>query len=109
MTDYPTVTLNDGNVMPQVGLGVWQAKTGDETKRAVRTAIETGYRLIDTAMVYRNERSVGQGIADSGISREELFITTKLWNSDQGAGNVRPALSLKNITNPHCNCNYMVV
>lgn len=92
MTDYPTVTLNDGNTMPQIGLGVWQAKDGDETRQAVRVAIESGYRLIDTAMVYQNEKSVAQGIADAGIDRSELFITTKLWNSDQGAKNVRPAL-----------------
>ena len=99
MKDYPTITLNDGSVMPQIGLGVWQAKDGDETRSAVRTAIETGYRLIDTAAVYRNEESVGLGIKDTGIPREELFVTTKLWNSDQGAANVRPALeaSLKRL------------
>ncbi len=91
--------MNDGNSMPQLGLGVWQAKNGDETANAVRTAIETGYRLIDTAAVYQNEESVGQGIRDSGIDRDELFVTTKLWNSDQGASNVRPALeaSLKRL------------
>jgi 2,5-diketo-D-gluconate reductase A len=99
MTKYPTITLNDGNVIPQIGLGVWQAKDGDETRQAVCSAIESGYRLIDTAMVYQNEDSVGQGIIDSGVPREELFITTKLWNSDQGTGNVRAALqaSLKRL------------
>lgn len=93
MNDIPTVTLNDGVTMPQFGLGVWQAKSGDETRSAVRHAITNGYRLIDTAAVYQNEESVGHGISDSGISRDELFITTKLWNSDQGAENVRPALT----------------
>jgi diketogulonate reductase-like aldo/keto reductase len=92
MMNYPTVKLNDGNTMPQIGLGVWQAKDGDETRQAVRTAIDAGYRLIDTAMVYQNERSVGQGINDSGIERSELFVTTKLWNSDQGSATARPAL-----------------
>lgn len=92
MTKVPNVTLNDGNVMPQLGLGVWKANDGDEVESAVRTAIETGYRLIDTAMVYQNERGVGAAIADSSIDRSELFITTKLWNSDQGATKVRPAL-----------------
>ena len=92
-SDIPHVTLNDGVTMPQFGLGVWQAKSGDETRAAVRHAIASGYRLIDTAAVYQNEESVGHGISDSGISRDELFITTKLWNSDQGAKNVRPALT----------------
>lgn len=99
MTTYDTITLNDGNKMPQIGLGVWQAKDGEETRNAVRSAIDAGYRLIDTAMVYQNETSVGQGIVDSGIDRSELFITTKLWNSDQGSTTVRPALeaSLKRL------------
>lgn len=92
VNQYPTILLNDGTSMPQLGLGVWQAKDGEETRGAVKAAIDAGYRLIDTAAVYQNERSVGQGIRDSGINRQELFVTTKLWNSDQGAGNVRPAL-----------------
>ena len=90
--DQPYVTLNDGSVMPQLGLGVWKASDGAEVENAVKTAIETGYRLIDTAMVYQNETGVGKAIRDSGVARKELFITTKLWNSDQGSGNVRPAL-----------------
>lgn len=92
MTKYPTVNLNDGTKMPQIGLGVWQAKDGEETRSAVHSAIAAGYRLIDTAMVYQNETSVGQAIKDSGVSRNDLFITTKLWNSDQGSTTVRPAL-----------------
>lgn len=99
MTEYPYITLHDNNPMPQLGLGVWQASDGEETYSAVLSAIRAGYRLIDTAMVYRNESAVGRAIKDCGVAREELFITTKLWNSDQGAGLVRPALeaSLKRL------------
>jgi 2,5-diketo-D-gluconate reductase A len=99
MTEFSHIELNDSNLMPQIGLGVWQAPDGDETANAVRIAIETGYRLIDTAAVYQNEESVGRGIRESGIDRGELFVTTKLWNSDQGEGTVRPALeaSLKRL------------
>jgi len=78
--------------MPQLGLGVWQAKEGEEVEFAVRTALEAGYRLIDTAAIYGNEEGVGKAIRASGIPREELFITTKLWNSEQGRANVRAAL-----------------
>lgn len=88
----PTLTLADGNTIPQLGLGVWRAENGGETKQAVAAALKAGYRLIDTAMLYANEEDVGRAIAASGIPREELLITTKLWNSDQGAENVRPAL-----------------
>lgn len=93
MTDknVPTVTLNDGNVMPQFGLGVWKAEPGD-AKKAVAEAIKSGYRLIDTAAAYQNEEDVGAAIAESDVPREELFITTKLWNTDHASGNVREAL-----------------
>ncbi|MEK5059593.1 glyoxal reductase [Paenibacillus sp. FSL H7-0326] len=79
-----TVTLNNGVKMPQFGLGVWKVKEGDEAYNAVKHAITHGYRAIDTAAAYKNEESVGQAIKDSGVPREELFITTKVWNSDQG-------------------------
>lgn len=92
MPDFPTITLNDGTTMPQIGLGVWKAENGDETVNAVRSALETGYRLIDTAAVYRNEESVGQAIKEASVQRKDIFLTTKLWNSDQGTANVRPAL-----------------
>lgn len=92
MSDFPNVTLNDGITMPQIGLGVWKAENGDETVNAVRSALETGYRLIDTAAVYRNEESVGQAIKEASVQRKDIFLTTKLWNSDQGSTNVRPAL-----------------
>ncbi|MGK7376316.1 aldo/keto reductase [Planococcus sp. 1R117A] len=80
------VTLNNGLKMPQLGFGVWQVPD-DLAADAVAKAIETGYRSIDTAMIYKNEKGVGKAIKDSGIPREELFITTKVWNSDQGFDN----------------------
>ncbi len=88
----PTVTLADGTVMPQIGLGVFQADSDGETEQAVTTALEAGYRLIDTAAMYGNEADVGKAIAASNLARGDIFVTTKLWNTDQGAENVRPAL-----------------
>lgn len=79
-----TVTLNNGVLMPRLGLGVWQAKAGDEVRSAVGWALEAGYRHIDTASVYGNEHDVGVALRESGLPREEIFITTKLWNRDQG-------------------------
>ncbi len=77
----PMVRLNNGVEIPQVGLGVWQAKEGAEVEGAVRAALEAGYRLIDTAAIYGNEEGVGRAIKASGVPREEIFITTKLWNA----------------------------
>jgi 3-dehydroquinate dehydratase type II len=74
-----TQTLNNGIKMPKFGLGVYQAKPGKEVYRAVRCALEAGYRLIDTAAFYHNEADVGKAVKDSGIPREELFLVTKLW------------------------------
>ncbi|WP_028545630.1 aldo/keto reductase [Paenibacillus taiwanensis] len=76
--------LNNGVEMPWLGLGVWKAKDGNEVIRAVQTAIAAGYRSIDTAAVYNNESGVGAAIRQCGVPREELFIATKLWNSNQG-------------------------
>jgi 2,5-diketo-D-gluconate reductase A len=81
--DVPNVRLSDGVEIPQVGFGVFQIPD-DDTQRAVEAALEAGYRHIDTAAAYRNERGVAAGIAASGLRREEIFITTKLWNSEQG-------------------------
>lgn len=81
-TDGPT--LNDGVTMPWLGLGVWKTKEGEEVIQSVKSAIAAGYRSIDTAAVYGNEEGVGQAIRESGVSRDELFITTKVWNDDQG-------------------------
>ncbi|HEU0266607.1 MAG TPA: aldo/keto reductase [Candidatus Saccharimonadaceae bacterium] len=83
MGEVSTVTLQNGVTMPQLGLGVWRASDND-AEFAVKTAIQSGYRLIDTAMMYKNEAGVGRAIAESGVPREELFITTKVWNGDQG-------------------------
>jgi diketogulonate reductase-like aldo/keto reductase len=82
-TPIPNVTLNNGVTMPQLGFGVFQVPDA-ETAAAVTAALESGYRSIDTAAIYGNEAGVGQALASSGIARDELFITTKLWNSDQG-------------------------
>jgi 2,5-diketo-D-gluconate reductase A len=83
VADVPNVRLNDGIEIPQVGFGVFQVPP-DETQRAVEDALAAGYRHIDTAAAYRNERGVAAGIAASGVPRGEIFITTKLWNSEQG-------------------------
>ncbi|MEV4045729.1 aldo/keto reductase [Streptomyces sp. NPDC049744] len=79
----PTVTLNNGVEIPQLGFGVFQVPDA-ETTAAVSAALEAGYRSIDTAAIYGNEGGVGKALATSGIAREDLFITTKLWNADQG-------------------------
>lgn len=99
MNDRITVTLNDGHTMPRLGLGVYRAHDGAEVENAVSVALRTGYRLIDTASLYQNEAGVGRAIKASGIDRSDIFVTTKLWNSDQGAKNVRPAFleSLKRL------------
>lgn len=80
------VTLNNGLKMPQLGFGVWQVED-DQATTAVAKALEVGYRSIDTAMIYQNEKGVGKALKESGVPREELFITTKVWNSDQGYEN----------------------
>ncbi|WP_066289952.1 aldo/keto reductase [Bacillus sp. FJAT-29937] len=77
------VTLNNGVKMPQLGFGVWRVEDELATE-SVAKALEVGYRSIDTAMIYKNENGVGKAIKESAIPREELFITTKVWNSDQG-------------------------
>ena len=78
-----TVTLNNGIKIPQLGFGTWKLKPTIEAKRAVSTALEVGYRHIDTARIYLNEGSVGKAIATSKIDRTKIFLTTKLWNTDQ--------------------------
>lgn len=82
MSKVPSLTLNNGVEMPQLGFGVWQVPD-DEATRAVTTALEAGYRSIDTAAIYGNEEGTGKAIGASGIARDELFVTTKLWNSKQ--------------------------
>lgn len=78
------VTLRNGVEMPKVGLGVYKMTNPEETVRAITVALETGYRAIDTASFYDNEKEVGEAIRISGIPREEIFVTTKVWNDDQG-------------------------
>ena len=87
-----SVTLNTGDQIPQLGLGVFKVDD-DVCEQIVLDALEVGYRHIDTAMIYRNEAAVGRAIASSGIARDELFVTTKLWNSDQGATATPEALA----------------
>lgn len=82
-TSIPSATLHDGIEIPQLGFGVFQVPP-ERTQAAVEEALAVGYRHIDTAAAYRNERGVGAALAASGIPREELFVTTKLWNSQQG-------------------------
>jgi len=77
----PIVTLNDGRQMPQLGFGVWQL-SDEAVVPAVLRALEVGYRHIDTAMIYGNEAGVGRAVRESGLPREEIFVTTKLWNTD---------------------------
>ena len=82
-TSIPSIELHDGVEIPQLGFGVFQVPPED-TQEVVEEALEVGYRHIDTAGAYRNERGVGAAIAAAGIPREEIFVTTKLWNSQQG-------------------------
>jgi methylglyoxal/glyoxal reductase len=87
MNEYLTskeLVLNNGVSMPRFGLGVFRSPQGSETRTAVSQALQLGYRHIDTARIYRNEADVGVGLQESGIPREEIFVTTKLWNEDHG-------------------------
>jgi len=83
-TVEPLAKLNNGIMIPRVGLGVYQSPPGQTTQRAVEYALKIGYRHIDTARIYNNESDVGTALRKSGIKREDVFITTKLWNSDHG-------------------------
>jgi 2,5-diketo-D-gluconate reductase A len=83
MTLSPTLTFNDGHTIPQLGYGVWQVEDG-VAEKVVRQAFEAGFRHIDTARIYGNEAGVGRAIASSGLKTGDVFITTKLWNADQG-------------------------
>ena len=93
------ITLNNGLKMPVLGFGVFQIPDFEECKQAVLTALKQGYRLIDTAAAYGNERAVGAAIRESGIAREEIFVTTKLWVQDAGYEQTQAAIqaSLKRL------------
>ena len=79
-----TYKLSNGVEIPVIGFGTWQTPAGEVAKNAVLDALKAGYRHIDTAAVYQNEEGVGEGIALSGVLREEIFVTTKLWNDAHG-------------------------
>lgn len=91
--------LNNGVLIPKIGFGTYKVEDGQETVNSIKWALEAGYRHIDTASIYRNEVSVGTGITESGIDRKEIFVTSKLWNDDQGYDNTIKAFktSLKNL------------
>ena len=83
MAEQNSVSLNDGNAIPQIGLGVWQTPN-DVAVTAVKAALKAGYRHVDTAAIYGNEEGVGEGMRASGVARQDIFLTTKLWNDAQG-------------------------
>ncbi|WP_137596826.1 aldo/keto reductase [Paucilactobacillus kaifaensis] len=87
-----TYTLNNGVKIPIVGFGTWQTPNGEVAYKSVKTALSVGYRHIDTAAAYGNEESVGRGIKDSGVARQDIFLTTKLWNDDHGYEATKKAL-----------------
>ena len=91
MATVPQITFNDGKKIPQLGFGVWQVEN-DKATPAVAKALEVGYRHIDTAAIYGNEEGVGKALKDSGIARDELFITTKLWNDSHRKDDARKAI-----------------
>ena len=96
----PAITLNDGNRIPQFGLGVFLMPP-EQTKEHVAFALANGYRHIDTAAIYRNERGVGEAIAESGVPRDEIFVTTKLWNNRQTDAPAALAESLEKLGLDH--------
>jgi diketogulonate reductase-like aldo/keto reductase len=87
LTIESSVTLNNGVKMPRLGIGTWQIRDGRPVRRTLGWAFEAGYRHIDTAAMYGNERGVGEAVRDSDVPRDEIFVTTKLWNSDHGYEN----------------------
>ncbi len=91
-SNVPLLTLNNGVRMPQFGLGTFKLPEGGGTKNAVLTALKAGYRHFDTAHAYQNERSVGRAVKESGIPREEIWITSKLWPNEYGEGKTLPAI-----------------
>src|SRR5438045_3346274 len=91
MPSTPTVALNNGVPMPLLGFGVFQIPDARECERSVADALRVGYRLIDTAASYGNEEAVGNAIKRSGVAREEVFVTTKLWIADAGYDKTRRA------------------
>jgi 2,5-diketo-D-gluconate reductase A len=91
MPQVPLITMNDGRTIPQLGFGVWQIPA-DDTTAAVKKALEVGYRHIDTAAAYENEEGVGKAIADFGLARDEVFVTTKLPNHEHARADAMPMI-----------------
>src|SRR5205823_4235846 len=91
MSAIPSVVLNNGVTIPLLGFGVFQMHDTDECERSVYEALRTGYRLLDTAAAYGNEEAVGHAIKRSGVARDELFVTTKLWIQDAGFESAKKA------------------
>ncbi|WP_152048094.1 aldo/keto reductase [Aureimonas psammosilenae] len=91
MSEQPTVTFNDGRSIPQVGLGVWRTPN-DQAATVVSTALRAGYRHVDTAAAYDNEKGVGEGLRAASVDRSQVFVTTKLWNAEQGFDSTLRAL-----------------
>ncbi len=100
MTTQPLIKLHDGNTMPQLGLGVWKAGI-DDARNAVLKALDVGYRSIDTAAMYKNEAAIGQALQETSVARDDIFITTKLWNDDQGNAQQALETSLKKLQLAH--------
>lgn len=96
MTEQAVIKLRDGTMMPQIGLGVWQASI-DEARKAALKALEVGYRSIDTAAIYKNEEGIGQALQETEVQRDDIFVTTKLWNDDQLDAPAALAISLKKL------------
>ena len=88
------ITLNNDIKIPNIGFGVFRIQDGEEVENSIKWALDAGYRLIDAAMIYKNEEGVGRAIKNSGIPREEIFVTTKLWNTDQGYENALKAIDV---------------
>lgn len=99
MSKIPTYKLANGQEIPVLGFGTWQTPDGDVAEQSVLKALESGYRHIDTAMIYGNEVSVGRAIQKSRVAREDLFVTTKLWNTDHSYELAKKAIdqSLQNL------------
>ena len=92
MIQQPAITLNDGNDIPQIGIGVYQVRGDDLTQQVCERALSMGYRHIDTAHAYQNERGVGRAVAASGLRREDIWVTSKLWPSEYGEGATAQAI-----------------
>lgn len=92
MPDIPRLTFSDGHTMPQLGFGLWQV-AADIAPEVVRGALETGYRMLDGAHIYGNEAGLGKGLRRAGLPRDEVFITTKVWNRDQGRAKARASVA----------------